>query len=365
MSDTEHFRFKNVLCIRADNMGDVLMSTPSFRALKETFGCKITLLTSEMGKLIAPFIDEIDEIIVANVPWVKTNAPADEIEFAKLVQTLASRAFDAAFVFTVYSQNPLPAAMLAFLSGISVRVAYCRENPYSLLTHWLPDEEPFRFIQHQVERDLKLVHSVGATSSSQQLSISYNKKDAKTNVTKKLSEAGLNATKPFVIFHPGASEEKRKYPTELWIEVGKKLMQKQTYPIVVTGSLSEAELAQHIASNIGGHCVSAAGLFSVEELIATIDSAQLLLSVNTGTVHIAAALQKPVVVLYALTNPQHTPWQTPNKVLYFLVKESLKSKNEIVRYVSEKVMKQNVPYPTADEVIEAIGSLLNYQLTSQ
>ena len=105
-------------------------------------------------------------------------------------------------------------------------------------------------------------------------------------------------------------------------------------------------------------------MFSVEELIAAIDTAQLLISVNTATAHIAAALQKPVIVLYALTNPQHTPWLTPNKVLYFSVKESLKSKNEIVRYVSEKVMKQNVPYPTPDEVIEAIDSLLNHQLSS-
>ncbi|MDQ2752366.1 MAG: glycosyltransferase family 9 protein [Bacteroidota bacterium] len=364
MSETKHLRFKNVLCIRADNMGDVLMSTPAFQGLKETFDCKITLLTSAMGKLIAPFIKEIDDTIIANVPWVKTNDPADEIAFAKLVQTITSRAFDAAFVFTVYSQNPLPAAMLAFLSGIPVRVAYCRENPYSLLTHWLPDEEPFLFIQHQVDRDIKLVQSVGASASSQQLSITF-KKEAKQNLVKKLNQTGIDATKPFVIFHPGASEDKRKYPTELWIEAGKKWLQKQTHPIVITGSLSEASQAHHIASNIGGQCVSAAGLFSVEEWIAAIDAAQLLVSVNTGTVHIAAALQKPVVVLYALTNPQHTPWQTPNKVLYFSVKEELKSKNEIVRYVAEKVMKQNVPYPTPDEVIEAIDSLLNHLLSSQ
>lgn len=361
MSETGLHRFKNVLCIRADNMGDVLMSAPSFRALKETFDCRITLLTSQMGSLITPFIKEIDETTVANVPWIKTNHSADEIEFAKLIQTLASRAFDATFIFTVYSQNPLPAAMLAFLAGIPVRVAYCRENPYSLLTHWLPDEEPLRFIQHQVKRDLKLVHSVGAISTSQQLSISYHKKEAKTNLAKKLNELGIDATKPFAIFHPGVSEDKRKYPNELWIETGKKWLQKRTYPIVITGSSAEVELANHIASNIGWHCVSAAGLFSVEELIAAIDASQLLLSVNTGTVHIAAALQKPVVVLYALTNPQHTPWQTPNQVLYFSVKEELKSKNEIVRYVSEKVMKPNVPYPTPDEVIEAMHSLLSYQ----
>ena len=61
---------KNILCIRADNMGDVIMSTPAFRALKETFGCRLTLLTSAMGSLITPFIKEVDETITFDLPWL-------------------------------------------------------------------------------------------------------------------------------------------------------------------------------------------------------------------------------------------------------------------------------------------------------
>ncbi len=363
MNENKKSHLQNVLCIRTDNMGDVLMSTPAIRALKETYNCKITVLTSSMGGLITPFIKEIDDTIIANVPWIKTDKPIDEISFAKLVQTLSRHAFDAAVIFTVYSQNPLPAAMLAFLSGITTRAAYCRENPYQLLTHWLPDEEPYHFIQHQVERDLKLAHSLNAFTSSQKLSIFY-KNEAKQNAVEKLKKIGVALQQPFIIFHPGVSEEKRKYPTDLWIQTGKKLLQNRSLQIVVTGSSSERELVNQIAVNINLRCFSAAGLFSVEELIAAIDISQLLLSVNTGTVHIAAALEKPVVVLYALTNPQHTPWQTRNKVLYFSVKETLKSKNEIVRYVNENIMNHNVPYPTSDEVIDAIQTLLDNQISS-
>ena len=56
------------------------MSSPAIRALKETFNSRITLLTSKMGNLIAPFIDVIDETIVADLPWIKTAQPANEIE---------------------------------------------------------------------------------------------------------------------------------------------------------------------------------------------------------------------------------------------------------------------------------------------
>jgi ADP-heptose:LPS heptosyltransferase len=59
-----------------------------------------------------------------------------------------------------------------------------------------------------------------------------------------------------------------------------------------------------------------AGQLGTEELAAVIDAATLLVSNNTGPVHIAAATGTPVVVLYALTNPQHTPWKVPSRVLF-------------------------------------------------
>lgn len=348
---------KNVLCIRADNMGDLIMSTPAFRALKETFDCQITVLTSSLGGLISPFIPEINDTIIADVPWVKTDCEVNEISMAHLVQSIASRAFDTAFIFTVYSQSPLPAAMLVFLAGIPVRVAYCRENPYELLTHWLPDREPYQFIQHQVSRDLKLVASLNAFCSHQQLSITYTAK-AKETAFKKLNQLGINLHQPYLIFHPGVSEEKRKYPVDLWVETGKQCTQNGIQQIIITGSDSDKEEAQAIQSGINKNCYCAAGLFSIEELIAVVNASQILVSVNTGTVHIAAALQKLVVVLYALTNPQHTPWQTPSEVLYFSVPEHLKSKNQIVNYVSENLMEKNIKYPSPSEVFTAIQSLL-------
>ena len=62
---------RKILCIRPDNIGDLIMSAPAVRALKESFGCAITLLTSSMAAGIAPFLPEIDEVIRFNVPWVK------------------------------------------------------------------------------------------------------------------------------------------------------------------------------------------------------------------------------------------------------------------------------------------------------
>ena len=182
---------KNILCIRADNMGDLLMSSPAIRAMKETFHCRITLLTSAMGNLIAPFIEDIDETIVADLPWVKTKEPVDQNQFAELIESLKKRDFDGAVIFTVYSQNPLPAAMLAYMAGIPKRLAYCRENPYHLLTDWMVEKEPYTFIQHQVKRDLNLVKVIDAATEHQQIKIAFSK-TATVNALKKISDAGID-----------------------------------------------------------------------------------------------------------------------------------------------------------------------------
>ena len=82
---------------------------------------------------------------------------------AALIAELKARAFDAAAIFTVYSQSPLPAAYLCYLAGIPLRLAHCRENPYHLLTDWVPEPEPAARMRHEVQRQLDLVATVGCT----------------------------------------------------------------------------------------------------------------------------------------------------------------------------------------------------------
>jgi len=198
---------KNILVIRADNMGDLIMSAPAIRALKDTFSAKITVLTSYMAAGIVPFIPEIDEVMVFDLPWVKAKETIGSEEIFSLVQLLKQRGFDAAVIFTVFSQNSLPAAMVAYMACIPLRLAYCRENPYGLLTDWVPDKEPYTFIQHQVERDLALVKSIGASASDTRLQLLVGD-EIIAGLQNKLNVAGIDTTKPWLIFHAGVSEKK-------------------------------------------------------------------------------------------------------------------------------------------------------------
>jgi len=359
---------KHILCIRADNMGDIIMSAPAIRALKETFNCRITLLTSGMGKPIVASLPEIDEVLVYNVPWVKAGETLSPEACLQLINEIRQRNFDAAVILTAYSQSALPAAMLAYMAGIPLRLAYCRENPYELLTDWVPDKEPYSVIRHQVQRDLQLVEAVGAYTHNDSLQLRLNEAALQTAM-EKLRKQEIDVRQSWIVVHTGVSEKKREYPVDRWIETVKLLQQHFDLPILLTGAGSEKIQAQQIQQATGKNVHVAAGLFTMEEFIAVVHEAQLVISVNTATIHIAAATGTPLIVLYALTNPQHTPWKTRSKVLPFPVPEQLKSKNEVVSYVSSKLFAQPVSIPEPSEILQAalemLGEIKNEKLKSK
>jgi lipopolysaccharide heptosyltransferase II len=354
---------KNILIIRADNMGDLIMSAPAIRALKETFSSAITVLTSSMAANIAPAIAEIDDVIVFDLPWVKAKETIGSDEIVALTQKLKDRSFDAVVIFTVFSQNPLPAAMIAYMAGIPLRLAYCRENPYNLLTNWVPDKEPYAFIQHQVDRDLQLVKSIGASTTNKQLLLTI-PTSLIAVVQTKLSQVNINSTKPWLIFHAGVREKKREYPATLWIEAAKKLIAEKGYQILFTGARSEQEMCDELAAKTGENAFSIAGLFSLQEFISLIKQAPVIVSVNTGAVHIAAAVNTPVVVLYAQTNPQHTPWMVPNRVLEYAVDEAGRSKNEVLQFLYKNVYTEPAPMPGGDAIVDAVDELVGQKSTA-
>lgn len=308
---------KNVLCVRLDNIGDVLMTTPAIRALKEScVGRKITLLASSTGAKLSGLIPEIDDIIVYDAPWIKATAPIhNSTSEHVMVERLRQGKFDAAVIFTVYTQNPLPSAFLCYLADIPLRLAYCHENPYQLLTHWLPDPEPKQHIRHEVQRQLDLVAAIGCHTVDERISLSIPSR-ARGKVINILKEIKLERKRPWVVIHAGASAPSRRYPTESFAAVAQRFAEDTGYQLILTGSRSEQELIHTIQNMMCIPSYSLAGKLNFGELSALISFSPLLISNNTAPVHVASAFGVPVVDLYALTNPQHTPWKVPHRVLF-------------------------------------------------
>jgi ADP-heptose:LPS heptosyltransferase len=231
-----------------------------------------------------------------------------------VVELLRGREFDAAIIFTVYSQSPLPAALMCHLADIRLRLAHCRENPYGLLTHHVPEPEPAQGVRHEVRRQLDLVATVGAVTDDERLRLTVPDAE-RERADDLLADLEIERDRPWAIVHPGASAPSRRYPPERWAEVCRALARDHGVQLLLTGDAGEVALVESVRTAAGVPVRSLAGRLDLPTLAALIEAAPLLMAGNTGPVHAAAAVGTPVVDVYALTNPQHTPWGVPNRVL--------------------------------------------------
>jgi lipopolysaccharide heptosyltransferase II len=307
----------SVLAVRLDGMGDLLMTTPALRALKEALPSRrLSLLTSPQGAAIGRELPFVDDVIVFDAPWVKSGATQPSANAATaLIRRLRERAYDAGIVFTVYSQSALPAAMLLYQAGVPLRAAHCRENPYALLTHWQadPDRDPHAGVRHEVERQNDLVASLGIEVGDTRLQFPV-RPDAKRSMRAKALAAGLSPLRPWLVVHPGATAASRRYPVASLALALATLAEMGRWQIVIAGGGTDVAAAEKLVGRTPG-AVSVAGALGIGELAAMLEAAEVVVCNNSVAAHLCAAVGTPVVDLYALTNPQHTPWQVSHRTL--------------------------------------------------
>ena len=333
MIDKWWSQVKRVLAIRLDNLGDVLVTTPALHAIKTSLpAATLTLLTSPVGAQVARLNPDLDDVIVYQAPWMDPwhKLPQDSQREQQVIATIRERRFDGAIIFTSFRQSPLPAAYLCYLADIPLRVAASIDGPGSLLT---TRHKHLERMMHEVERGLDLVAAIGITTEDLDL-VLHVPADARTGIDDLL--ASYHIDKPddrmkcrgdpcgrpaLIVVHPGCSMPARTYPWEMYVEVVDLLVEQLGATVFLTGAEDEQELVERILSHVqeGNRRAvhSLAGVLSFPALCALIEAADLVITNNTGPMHISAAVKTPVVALFALTNPpeQWGPWHVPHRLL--------------------------------------------------
>lgn len=340
---------QNILAIRLDNLGDVIMTNAALLELKQHHPkCKLTLLTSSMAAPIVPYLESIDDCIIFDTPWVKLEDDKQQADVFRLIETLKNRKFDGCIIFNVYSQTSLPTALLTFLAGIPLRAAYARENPYHLLTHWCPDKEPLQEIHHQIVRDLLLLKELGINANLKHAPRLKHVTETAVRESRVMKEVDIKS--PFIIVNVDVSEEKRRLDIGLTNELLRTLLGRGER-VFFTGQKPSAYLSSCIEQIIHPQFINLIGRTLFHELLFLIDKAQAVISVNTSIMHIACAYNKPVLALYAKTNPQHIPWSERSGYIIYDIPVQLKSKNQIIRYVDQTWSKEEYPIPTTEQIL--------------
>ncbi len=312
---------RQILAVRLDNLGDVLVTTPALHAIKASLPtARLTLLTSPVGAQVARLNPDVDDVIVYEAPWMDPwhKLPQNSQREQQMIATIRERRFDGAIIFTSYHQSSLPAAYLCYLADIPLRLAASIDGSGSLLTtrHKHPE-----CIMHEVERGLDLVGAIGLTTNNLDLVLKVSDR-ARGNIFDLLSVCGIDPCRPLVVLHPGCSMPARTYPWEMYAQVIDLLIEHLGVRVAVTGSDEECELVEQLLGYLQEDnrraTLALAGKLSFPELCALIETADLTITNNTGPMHISAAVKTPVVVLFALTNPteQWGPWRVPHRQLY-------------------------------------------------
>ncbi|CAN5305139.1 MAG: glycosyltransferase family 9 protein [Nocardioidaceae bacterium] len=293
---------RRVLCVRLDNLGDVLLAGPAVRAV--ALGSDhVTVLAGPHGAPAARLLPGVDEVMVWRCPWIDPNPPAvDRADTDGLVQQLAAGAFDEALVLTSFHQSALPTALLLRWAGVGWVGAISDDYPGSLLDlrHRVSDDLP------EPERALSLASAAGfelPDSDGGRLRV----RDPLPDVSH------LTGDYPYVVVHPGTSAPARAWPAWRHAEAVR-LLVGAGWRVLVTGTADDTDLTGEVAAGGG---TDLGGRTDLGELAAVLGGASVLVAGNTGPAHLAAAVGTPVVSLFAPTVPalRWAPYGVPVELL--------------------------------------------------
>lgn len=272
-----HPKKERILVIATTALGDTLWATPALENIRRTFpNAFIGVLTSPVGKEIFKHNPWINSLFLLEEPLLP--------RFFSLWRTLYRQQFDTVLLFHASQRLTLPLCSLIGASRI-IGTAGINKGLDSLLTHSLPN-----LYQHEIVRRLKICEEIGVKTETETLSFYLEKKLSK-------KEGG-----PWIAIHPGSKDGFKRWPAQNFVAVGKKLREKLGCKILITGNPSEAKLMEEIASQIPGAQINdpKSSLHSFGTLLNQID---LLICNDTGPVHLACAVNTPVVALYCATDP--------------------------------------------------------------
>jgi lipopolysaccharide heptosyltransferase II len=284
-----------ILVVLPNWFGETLFATPFLRLLRaQQPRAFLATLGRPACREILLHNPAVDELIDLDGQGAHRGAASAW----RLLRALRARRFDTAFIL----RRSLSRTALLALAGIRERVGF--DNPKSgwLLTRRLPAPPP-----QPVHKALSYLPLLGADASrSSGASLDYTvTEDERPQARALLEEAGPGSG-PFVILHPGANWDHKRWPAERFAQLGDRLVAARRARIVITGAPEDTALAASVRQAMRTSSAVLAGRTSLRQLAACLEGADLLVSNDTGVLHLAAALKRPLVALYGPTAPALT-----------------------------------------------------------
>jgi len=299
---------ENILLVNITRLGDMLQATPTIAGMKEENpNAKITVLVEKQFSEVCHFLPNIDEVVALDLGMTvrslarEGDGIIDAYEYVgEVVDSLRKQKFD----YCLNMSSSAYTAMLLHLIGVKNRGGWAADSEgYRIIeSDWARLFATSVFHQNRQYNSLNLVDvfrcSADVEKHPQKLQIKI-LPEASSYVDTMLSEHGFTNTGPLIALQAGASQQKRQWSPENFIRLINVLTGKYNARVVMTGTKKELEIINPILEGADKkNVLVAAGRTSIPQLAALLDRADILVTGDTGPMHISVAAGTPVVSLF-------------------------------------------------------------------
>lgn len=298
----------NILIVKMSAIGDVIHALPVAAALKHSIPeAKITWVVEKPAADLVMNNPYIDHVVIFEKPKFKSftgllqNMPG-------FISALRKQHFDVALDL----QGLFKSAAISYLSGAGKRLVYCNPREFSHLVGE-PVNGP-NSAGHVVERYLDVARQLGCIIDTPVFGITIPQKTADL-AEARARQAGLSLAESYVVLIPGTNWPNKCWPATHFAALADKLYSKGLIP-VITGGAAEQYIAQEIIQNMDIPAIDLTGKTSLLELAHILTHASAVVAGDTGPMHLAAAVNTPVVALFGPTDPDRNgPFGTGHKII--------------------------------------------------
>ncbi|MEW5758588.1 MAG: lipopolysaccharide heptosyltransferase II [Candidatus Omnitrophota bacterium] len=340
--------YNRILIIRTDKIGDVVLSTPVITALRSNYPESfIAIMVAPEAREIVEGNPYLDEVIVFD----KNRTHKGFFGTFRITREIKNRHFDLAVI--LHTTNRIN--LITFFAGIKKRIGYDRRLSF-LLTDKLKDTK-YLGKKHEVEYNLDIIKKLGIEFSSPKPFIPL-KDDSEKYIEDILRKNGITEKDKIVVLHPGASCVSKRWPFERFSELADILARDFLVKIIIVASKDQKNLADLTLVNMKEKAINLAGIVSISQLASLLRRASLFISNDSGPVHIASALDTPVISIFGRKQAGLSPkrWRPFGAQDKFLHKDAgcieCHAHNCVKNFICLKTI-------TVNDVIDMAKSILN------
>lgn len=317
-------KIKKILAVRNDRFGEFLLNIPALKALKQSYPeAALTLIVNPYVQELALCLDFIDEVLT----W--ENKKHRIFEVASFSNKLRRKGFDICLILNPSKEFNL----ISFLAGIPIRVGYARKWGF-LLNKKIKDDK-YLGLKHEVEYNLELAKLAGAKIQDKKIYL---------NIDTSIADNFINfcSNKTLVAIHPWASDAIKQWPIDKFRGLVARLTEELNIMVILVGGPDEAVISQgEFAGFQDDKVVDLTGKTSLKELAAVLKKCNLLVSADSGPMHLAAAVGTKVIAIFrndiiGKTSKRWGPWGQNHTIIESPNLDNI-SVGEVFNEVKEKI----------------------------